>query len=206
MNNLYNSVHNNSPATRLPGKQLINTPMWLLFALLFLATLGLTGCGGGASNEAGTGGGGLPSGAYTGPPAATDLVQQFQNTIWPHLKAECGSCHVPGGGGTGDFANNNNVNQAYNAAISVTVLGSPPDSELVTKVGSGHNCWLTTNAECAQVMTNWIYEWAGGPAASSRTIVLAPPAYVVPGASRSYPIEPDPTGPVSYTHLRAHET
>jgi hypothetical protein len=172
--------------------------MWLLFALLFLATLGLTGCGGGASNEAGTGGGGLPSGAYTGPPAATDLVQQFQNTIWPHLKAECGSCHVPGGGGTGDFANNNNVNQAYNAAISVTVLGSPPDSELVTKVGSGHNCWLTTNAECAQVMTNWIYEWAGGPAASSRTIVLAPPAYVEPGASRSYPIEPDPTGLASF--------
>jgi len=204
MKYLQNNSSENPLANQLHSVYFINKHLQLLFVLLLLAALGLAGCGGGASNEAGTGGGGLATGAYNGPPAATGLVQQFQNTIWPHLKAECGTCHVPGGGGAPGFANNNDVNQAYNAAISVTVLGSPPDSELVTKVGSGHNCWLTANAECAQVMTNWIYEWAGGPAASARQIVLTPPAYTPPGDSRSFPTDPSLFATWVWPHLDNH--
>lgn len=204
MNNLQNNICENPLAIRLHSFYVINKSLQMLFALSLLAALALTGCGGGASNEAGTGvGSNLPA-AYSGPAAATDLVQQFQNTIWPHLKAECGNCHVPGGIGTGAFASNNDVNQAYNAAISVTVLGSPADSELVTEVGSGHNCWLTTNAECAQVMTNWIYEWAGGPAASAREIVLTPPAYVTPGDSRSFPTDVSGFQTYVWPHLQNH--
>jgi len=186
MNNIQNDVSENLLATRLHNFCFINNSLQLLFVLFLLAALGLTGCGGGANNELGGGDDG-PKG-YSGQPAGTDLVRQFQNTIWPHLKAECGGCHVPGTQEP-SFANNNNINQAYNSAISVTVLGSPADSELVTKVGSGHNCWLTTNTECAQVMTSWINEWAGGPAASAQQITLIPPAYVAPGDSRSFPTD-----------------
>ncbi len=175
-----------------------------LFGLLILAAFGLAGCGGGASNEVGDGDGDGSNGSFIGVSAATDLERQFQNTIYPRLVTQCGGCHTPGGNGKTDFAHNSNVRIAYNGAISLAVLSSPADSELVTKVGSGHNCWLTTNAECAQVMTNWIYEWAGGPAASARQITLIPPANISPGNSRNFPIDVTGFETFVWPHLQNH--
>jgi hypothetical protein len=59
---------------------------------------------------------------------------------------------------------------------------------MVAKVGGGHNCWLASNAVCADILTTWITNWAGElVTASGREIELEPPVLRDPGASKNFP-------------------
>ena len=180
-----------------------------LAALLLLAIITLTGCGGGATTEANPNLGGSGPIGYTGPACnsgpSEDVCRAYQLEIWPQLKTNCGNCHVPGIAGAQEpyFARNDDVNAAYNAAITVADLAAPASSRLVARVGNGHNCWGSlTNAECAQVMTGWIQAWAGSSGTSTgtgnRAITLIPPAYRAPGSSRAFPAGATDNSPNSF--------
>ena len=127
-----------------------------------LMVLGLAGCGGGAETAQNplTSAPTQPS-SYTGPAPATADIQAFKISVWDNVKADnrCGSCHRLGGQ-TPDFARMDDVNLAYQQALGIVNLASPADSRMVTKVASGHNCWLADSASCGAILTRWISDWA----------------------------------------------
>jgi hypothetical protein len=125
---------------------------------------------------------------YVGPAAQNADVQAFRINLWENIKGNnrCGSCHNANGQ-TPTFARNDDVNQAYTAANTVVNLQQPDQSRLVTKVGSGHNCWLASASACADLMTVWIRNWAGASATAGTQIQLVPPTIREVGGSRSFP-------------------
>jgi mono/diheme cytochrome c family protein len=130
---------------------------------------------------------------YTGPPPATADVQSFKLNLWDNIQSSnrCGSCHSVEGGQGPMFARRDDVNLAYADANSVVMLTSPVDSQMVLKVGGGHNCWLTSDAACADILTTWITNWAGALAgAGGREITLEAPPLRDPGRSRNFPSDP----------------
>src|SRR5690606_13039441 len=85
------------------------------------------------------------------------------------------------------FARGDDVNLAYAAANGVVNLTAPDSSIMVTKVGGGHNCWLSSDAACADILTTWITNWAGEQATGGREIELKPPPIRDPGQSKTFP-------------------
>ena len=162
-------------------------------AILLLAAISLTGCGGGATNEAnpGAGGGSNIVTAYSGPPASSNLVQAYKLEVWDNLVAtnRCGGCHGTDGQAP-SFVRNDDINLAYSQAINVANLSFPEQSVLVTKVAGGHNCWLPSNTACADVMTRYIQNWAsaGGAATGGREIILTAPTDRNISNSRPFPV------------------
>jgi concanavalin A-like lectin/glucanase superfamily protein len=160
--------------------------------LALAAAAVLAGCGGGsgADVEVNPGTGSSGGATYNGPAPATADVQAFKINLWENVRTNnrCGSCHSAEGGQAPMFARSDDVNLAYSAANGVVVLPTPEDSTMVTKVGGGHNCWLASNAVCADILTTWITNWAGELVlASGRKIELEPPALHDPGTSKHYP-------------------
>ena len=162
-----------------------------LVAIAGLTTLALAACGGGAgttTNPIAPGGGGN-TGGYTGPGADNADIQKFKDEVWNNIESSsrCGGCHNESTGQVPMFARHDDINMAYEAAITVVTLSSPQDSRLVSKVGSGHNCWVTENDICSSNMETWITNWAGNAAGGEgRAIELDPPVPMDPGSSRSY--------------------
>lgn len=158
-------------------------------AALFIS-VGLAGCGGGAETAQNplTAAPTQPS-AYNGPAPATADIQAFKISVWDNVKADnrCGSCHGAAGQ-VPDFARMDDVNLAYQQALTVANLTSPADSRIVLKVAGGHNCWLADNASCGAILTRWISDWAsvtqGG---GGTTIQLTAPALKDVGNSKSFP-------------------
>ncbi len=148
----------------------------------------LAACGGGAQTTENPITSVTPPSTYNGPPPQTSDIQNFKLNVWDNIQAanRCGGCHAQGGQGNGYFARNDDINLAYEAANLVADLGQPENSLLVTKVGQGHNCWLTDNQACADIMTTWIEGWAGATSGGGRQITLNAPTPVDPGDSRSY--------------------
>jgi hypothetical protein len=157
-----------------------------LLGTLFAFTL--AACGGGAETTDNPITGVAPPSSYSGPPPATEDVQSFKLNVWDNIQASnrCGGCHTDSVGQTPMFARHDDINLAYEAANTVANLAQPFDSRLVTKVGTGHNCWLSDNQACADIMTTWIEGWAGDAAGGGRQIVLEPPVAAAPGSSKSY--------------------
>ncbi len=203
MNKIILIANNFIPVTSLlfirrSGRAALN-----LFGVLLLSSVVLAGCGGGASTETNpntTGGNSIPVAA--GIPA-NEWVVAYQTEVWPHVSNYCGSCHIQNQQSP-SFARYDDINLAYNAAVTVADLSNPAASELVARVGNGHNCWLSSanaNAECAQVMTQWIENWvnaATGGVAGSTTITLTPPIYRLPGGSRLFPATATANSPNSF--------
>ena len=153
-----------------------------------LSLLAIAACGGGAPTTENPITNVAPPTTYNGPAPATSEVQSFKLNVWDNIQGtnRCGSCHAQGGQGGTFFVRNDDINLAFEAANTVANLTQPSDSELVTRVGSGHNCWLTDSQACADIMTTWIENWAGATAGGGRQIVLNPPAPVPPGSSKNY--------------------
>jgi hypothetical protein len=130
-----------------------------------------------------------PVSNYTGPASANADVQAFRINLWENIKANnrCGGCHNATTGQSPMFARNDDVNLAYTAANSVVNLTLPDQSRLVTKVASGHNCWLQSAAACGDTMTVWIRNWAGASATGGTQIQLQAPAIREVGGSKSFP-------------------
>ncbi len=157
-----------------------------------LASVVLTACGGGAQtteNPITT----VPdpgNSAYTGPAPRDNDVFKFQQEFWSNARStdRCGSCHNESVGQTPMFVRNDDVNMAYDEAVTVTDMQQPSLSRMVEKVGEGHNCWVADSGTCASIMTTWIENWVGDSLANGgRQIVLTPPPSVDPGASKNYP-------------------
>ena len=164
---------------------------WVIGLIILLLALSLAGCGGGASTEANPNTTPPNAPTYNGPPSATADVQAFRINLWENIKAtnRCGQCHGAGGQ-VPMFARSDDVNLAYAAANTVVDLTQPADSRMVIKVGGGHNCWLSANSACADILTTWITNWAGGASGSGTQIQLVPPPLRDVGASRNFPDTP----------------
>jgi hypothetical protein len=142
-------------------------------------------------------------GAYSGPAPATEDTQAFMLNVWSNLRLDtrCGGCH--GASGTLPlFARSDDVNLAYQAVSGLANLTSPGDSRLVSMVAGGHNCWLSSNQACADLMIRWIGDWAGGGDTQGRQIELVPPALRTVQDSRTMPADPGAFQSTVYPLLR----
>ena len=136
---------------------IINTARSLrhLAALAVLATL--AACSGGAPTTEQPVTQAPPIADYTGPAPATADVQAFKINVWENVKSgsRCGACHTAAGQAP-RFARTDDVNLAYQEAVQLVALSQPEQSRLVTKVGGGHNCWLSATSACSDTMTVWV--------------------------------------------------
>ncbi|MCH8302718.1 MAG: LamG domain-containing protein [Proteobacteria bacterium] len=153
-----------------------------------LSSAVLVACGGGAPTTDNPITSVTPPSTYNGPPPQTADIQSFKLNVWDNIQAtnRCGSCHAQGGQGNGYFVRNDDINLAYEAANLVADLDLPSNSLLVSRMSTGHNCWLTDDQACADIMTTWIEGWAGEASGGGRQITLTAPNPVDPGDSRSY--------------------
>ena len=156
-----------------------------------LLAIGLAACGGGestTSNQNSNSGASTP-GNYSGPAPATADVQSFKLNVWDNLMStnRCGTCHEAGGQAPTPFVRTDDVNLAYASANTIVDLQTPANSEMVTKIAAGHNCWLASDQACADVITAYITSWAGGSVSGGNVIVLTPPQLQPPGDSKSFP-------------------
>ena len=142
---------------------------------------------------------------YSGPPPATADVQRSRSTSGTTSRRPTAA-----GTATTRLARRrsscaqDDVNLAYDAANTVVNLTSPRDSRMVQKVGGGHNCWLASNAACADIMTTWIRSWAGSAlAAVAAASSSRPPPIKDPGASKTFP---DGSGALRDHRLSARST
>ena len=126
--------------------------------------------------------------SYSGPAPESEDVQNYKRYIWDNLAAEnrCGSCHIEGNQSP-RFVRGDDINLAHGEGRDLVNLGSPEDSRLVTKVTSGHNCWLANANTCGEIITNYIEEWAAAAGSVASTITLTPPQERDVGASKSFP-------------------
>jgi len=162
---------------------------------LIAAACALSACAGGRADTAINPAAGAPNiSNYNGPAPATADVQAFKINLYDNIRSNnrCGSCHSIEGGQSPMFARGDDVNLAYADANGVVNLVSPADSLMVQRLGNGHNCWLSNDSVCADILTTWITNWAGDlVAGGGRTIELEPPAVVRdPGASKHFPADP----------------
>ncbi len=160
-------------------------------ATLLLAIL--AGCSGGGADTVDNPVTSLPPDTgYSGPPPATADVQAFKLNVWDNISPSnrCGACHIVGGTGVGAFARNDDINLAYEEANSIVDLSDPDESFMVTKVGGGHNCWLSSNDACSDILTTWIEGWAGDALGEGgRAIELEAPIITDVGNSRNFPAD-----------------
>jgi len=129
---------------------------------------------------------------YTGPAPGSADVQAFESNLWVNISPSnrCGNCHKAGGQ-TPMFARSDDINLAYSAALTVVNLSQPDTSLMVQKVGGGHNCWLSSPQACADILTTWISNWAGGGSGSTagtQIKLTAPPSQTV-GATKVFPAD-----------------
>ncbi len=125
---------------------------------------------------------------YNGPPPASPDVQSFKLNVWDNLvpNNRCGSCHNDSQ--SPRFVRADDINLAYNETNALVDLTDPGNSRLVTKVRGGHNCWLTSNDACGDIMTSYIQAWAGDTVGSEgKQIQLVAPTLRDPGESKNWP-------------------
>ncbi|MFT7090162.1 MAG: hypothetical protein ACJAYW_000119 [Candidatus Azotimanducaceae bacterium] len=151
-------------------------------------------CSGGSGSvveqniDATAGGGDSRSLVLNGSPPQSDDVQRFRLELWENIAPgnRCGQCHGAGGQSP-TFARNDDINRAYEEINALVNLNQPAQSRLVGKVAGGHNCWQASDQACADILTTWISNWAGGTVGSSTAIKLIAPPEMIPGASKSFP-------------------
>lgn len=111
---------------------------------------------------------------YSGPAPQNSDVILFREQFYDNVVPVCGSCHTTGGSGSTAFVDLDDVNVAYQEALTVVNLVDPSASDVVTRLVNGHNCWLASNAACATEMTGNIERWAAGADSSTSTVNLSP--------------------------------
>ncbi|CAA0099156.1 Uncharacterised protein [BD1-7 clade bacterium] len=162
------------------------------------ATLILSACsggsgGGGSDREPDpTDGDGDSGFVYQGPPPADTNIQAFKTAFFDNLVApeRCGACHTRGGTGPIHFADNTDVNYAWQQAQQVANLLDPSNSAVVSRAAGGHNCWLgaAQAATCATTITGYIEQWAQGlNEGSTSDVKLTPRSPYEPAASLLFP-------------------
>ncbi len=173
--------------------KVVMKPMTVSGLLTVLAALLLGACSGGAPTAQSPN---LQAAAqvatYAGPAPGSADVQAFEANLWVNISPSnrCGNCHKAGGQ-TPMVARSDDINLAYSAALTVVNLSQPDTSLMVKKVAGGHNCWLASPQACADILTTWISNWAGGGSGSSagtQIKLTAPPSQTV-GATKVFPTD-----------------
>jgi hypothetical protein len=173
-----------------------------------IAAVVLAGCGGGAATTENAVSQAPPPGTapYAGPAARNSDVLRFQQEFWTNVKTSdrCGNCHNESVGQLPTFARNDDINIAYDEAMTVVDTTQAALSRIVEKVGEGHNCWNADPSSCATIMTTWIENWLGSDGSGGREIVLTPPISTDPGASLNFPSDTAGFGATVYPVLVAN--
>ena len=101
----------------------------IYYGLLLAGASVLAACSGGAAtttnpNLSAT----AQAAVYTGPPPATADVQAFEANLWVNISGSnrCGNCHKAGGQSP-TFAESDDINSAYQAALTVVNLSQPSE-------------------------------------------------------------------------------
>lgn len=167
----------------------------ICYGLLLTGASVLAACSGGAAttqnpNLTAT----AQAAVYTGPPPANAQVQAFEANVWVNVTpaGRCGGCHGTGGQAP-TFAETDDINAAYAAALTVVDLSQPSQSQMVHEVAGGMGCWVQgNNGDCADIMTTWIANWAGGSSGSApgTQITLVAPPDITVGATKVFPADP----------------
>ena len=118
---------------------------------------------------------------------------KFQQEFWSNAKTtdRCGNCHNETVQQAPMFVRNDDVNLAYDAALTVVDVSTPSLSRVVEKVSAlpiGHNCWVADPGVCGTILTTWIENWVGVTSDGGREIVLTPPASQDPADSKNFPL------------------
>ena len=132
--------------------------------LILSSSLLLSACGGGAQtteNPPSQNAGNVGDAAYSGEVARDADVLKFQQEFWAKARGSdrCGGCHNEVVGQTPMFVRSDNVNDAYDAALTITNREQPSLSRVVERVSEppiGHNCWVDEPGVCGSIMTTWI--------------------------------------------------
>ncbi len=127
---------------------------------------------------------------YSGPAPATADVQAFKLNVWDNLvpNNRCGTCHNDDQ--TPRFVRSDDVNAAYTEANSVVNLADPGSSIMVSKVRGGHNCWLSSDDACGDIIQSYLENWAGESlGGSGKTVQLEAPPIQDPGTSKNFPAD-----------------
>ncbi|MEO0442462.1 MAG: LamG domain-containing protein [Pseudomonadota bacterium] len=139
---------------------------------------------------------------YTGPAPRANDVQNFRSSLWSQLAvpSRCGSCHDVGGSGSPAFMNTADINSAYDTSLGLVNLSDPSSSRLVTIVLEGHNCWLSSDAVCGNLISSWIQQWASAGATSSflGALNLSDPVLKTIGQSKQFPASADDGSAVDF--------
>jgi hypothetical protein len=164
-----------------------------LFVPILLALL-LTACGADSGAPVTSNPPPLGEGAvnYSGPTPRSADVAAFKTHVWDNLVRvdRCGACHDAGGQSPA-FVRRDDINLAFNAASTVVNLFAPADSQLVSKVAGGHNCWLNSDQACADLITTWISNWAGAnDGGEAGAIEFVAPVLRDAGETRYFPSSP----------------
>ena len=167
-------------------------PRVALATCMLMSTLLAAGCGSGSGAETVANPVTTPPTVsnYTGPAPQTADVQRFKLNLWDNLlpKNRCGTCHNPSQAPR--FVRSDDINLAYDAANTVVNLTDPANSRMVLKVRGGHNCWLTSNDACGDIIQSYIEAWAGGAIGGvGKAIQFTAPPLHDPGSSKNYPAD-----------------
>ncbi|MEM9742386.1 MAG: LamG domain-containing protein [Pseudomonadota bacterium] len=125
---------------------------------------------------------------YTGPAPASNDVQAFKLAVWDNLvpNNRCGNCHNESQ--SPRFVRADDINIAYDETNPLVDLTDPGLSRLVTKVRGGHNCWLTDDDACGDILQSYIENWASDTVGgASKTVQLTPPPIQDPGETKNFP-------------------
>ncbi len=177
--------------------------------LVAFASAILAACGGGeqtTDNPLSQAPGNGNNSAYSGPAARDADVLKFQQEFWANTKTtdRCGNCHNETVGQLPMFVRNDDVNMAYDAALTVVDQTLPSTSRVVEKVGSTterHNCWVEDPGVCGSIMTTWIENWVGDTADGGRQVVLTAPQSQDPADSKNFPVGPFDSSPNSFAAI-----
>jgi hypothetical protein len=181
-------------------KRFINFSSIRLAALGAVSAIALAACGGGAETTPNPVTNGPTAGpTYAGPAPATADIQAFRINFWENVRGtnRCGNCHNAGGQAP-NFARADDVNLAYQQALTVVNRDAPSQSTIVAKVGGGHNCWLADSGACASILTGWIQSWVGTTSGGGTQIQLVAPPVKNVGSSRRFDPNVVPPG---YTNV-----
>lgn len=130
-----------------------------------------------------------PAATYSGPAPRDGDVQDFKIAVWDQLAADdrCGSCHSLEGNQAPLFVRRDDINLAYEAVLGIVDRNNPGASLLKTRVGDGHNCWLSDDTACADIIDGYLGNWLGSSAQQAERIALNVPPLKDPGASKNFP-------------------
>ncbi len=125
---------------------------------------------------------------YSGPAPSTTDVQSFKLYVWDNLvpNNRCGTCHNDDQ--SPRFVRSDDINLAYAEANTIVDLTDPGASIMVTKVRGGHNCWLSSDDACGDIIESYIENWAGDSlGGGGKEVELEAPPIRDPGASKNFP-------------------